>query len=104
MNLVRRPARVTSRIRESAARVTSVILPFDRARLRERNALDDAEDQAAAAQRSPGERVEISLDLSQLVRDLAHATGADRAVARNADLAEKARLYAAPLRILAARR
>ena len=81
-----------------------MILPFDRARLRERNALDDAEDQAAAAQRSPGERVELSLDLSQLVRELAHATGADRAAATHADLAEKARLYAAPLRILAARR
>jgi hypothetical protein len=79
-----------------------VILPlFDRAHLRERNALDDGEDQAAAAQRSPGERVEISLDLSQLVRDRAHATGADQAVATHADLAEKARLYAAPLRIRA---
>jgi hypothetical protein len=53
----------------------------------------------------PGERVEFSLDLdlSQRVRDLAHATGADQAAATHADLAEKARLYAAPLRILAAR-
>ena len=49
----------------------AVILPFNRARLRERNALDDAEDQAAAAQRSRGERVELSLDLSQLVRAIA---------------------------------
>lgn len=81
-----------------------MILPFNRARLRERNALDDAQDQAAAAERSPGERVEASLDLSQLVRDLAHATGADQAAAARSDLAEKARLYAAPLRILAARR
>jgi hypothetical protein len=81
-----------------------VILPFNRARLRERNVLDDAQDQAAAAERSPGERVEASLGLSQLVRDLAHATGADQAATADSDLAEKARLYAAPLRILAARR
>lgn len=81
-----------------------MILPFNRARLRERNALDDAEEQAAAAQRTPGERVEMSLDLSQLVRELAHATGADQATSTRSDLAEKARLYAEPLRILAARR
>jgi hypothetical protein len=50
------------------------------------------------------ERVELSLDLSQLVRELAHATGADQAAASHSDLAEKARLYAEPLRILAAGR
>ena len=82
----------------------AVILPFNRARLQERNALDEAEEQAAAARRTPGERVEMSLDLSQLVRELAHATGADQAAEMRSDLAEKAHLYAAPLRILAARR
>ena len=81
-----------------------MILPFNRARLQERNALDEAEEQAAAAQRTPGERVEMSLDLSQLVRELARATGADQATSTRSDLAEKARLYAEPLRILAARR
>jgi hypothetical protein len=81
-----------------------VILPFNRARLRERNALDDAQDQAAAAERSPGARVEASLDLGQLVRELAHATGADQSAIARSDLAERARLYATPPRILDARR
>ena len=81
-----------------------MILPFDRKRLQERNALDDAEDRADAARRSPPERVELSLELSQLVRELALATGANLPIDERADLAEKARLYATPLRILAARR
>jgi hypothetical protein len=81
-----------------------MILPFDRARLRERNALDDAEDREDAARRSPAERVEISLELSQIVRELAHAAGTDQSGDDHADLAEKASLYAAPLRILGARR
>lgn len=46
----------------------------------------------------------MSLDLRQLVRELAHAAGADQAAETRSDLAEKARLYAEPLRILAARR
>lgn len=81
-----------------------MILPFDRARLRERNALDEAEDRADAARRSPAERVAISLELSQLVRDLSRAAGTEQAADRYDDLAEKARLFATPLRILAARR
>lgn len=81
-----------------------MILPFDRERLRERNALDEAEDRADAARRSPAERVELSLSLSQLVRDLSRAAGTASAADEHDDLAEKARLYAAPLRILAARR
>jgi hypothetical protein len=81
-----------------------VILPFDRERLRERNALDDAQDRAEARRRSPAERVESTLELSQLVRDLSHATGSDERVDREAELGEKARLYTAPLRILAAAR
>jgi hypothetical protein len=81
-----------------------VILPFDRKRLQERNALDEAEDQADAARRTPPERVELSLELSQLVRDLALAAGANQPTNEHADLVEKARLYATPLRILAARR
>lgn len=81
-----------------------MILPFDRARLRERNALDDAQDRAEARRRSPAERVESTLELSQLVRDLSHATGSDELVDEEEALREKARLYAAPLRMLAARR
>jgi hypothetical protein len=81
-----------------------VILPFDRGRLRERNALDDAQDRAEARRRSPAERVASTLELSQLVRDLSQATGSDELVDEAVALGEKARLYAAPLRILAARR
>jgi hypothetical protein len=81
-----------------------VILPFDRERLRERNALDDAQDRADARRRSPAARVESTLELSQLVRELSHATGSDELVDEDTELVEKARLYAAPLRILAARR
>lgn len=81
-----------------------MLLPFDRARLRKRNALDDAEERSDAAQRSPAERVAISLELSELVRDLSRAAGTDRAAEEHDSLAEKARLYAAPLRILASRR
>lgn len=81
-----------------------MILPFNRARLRERNALDEAEDREDAARRSPAERVAISLELSQLVCDLSHAAGTDRSDDDHADLAEKASLYAAPLRILTGRR
>ncbi len=78
-----------------------MILPFDRARLRERNA---AEDRADAARRSPAERVALSLSLSQLVRDLSRAAGTAETADAHDDLAEKARLYAAPLRLRAARR
>jgi hypothetical protein len=81
-----------------------MILPFDRARLQERNALDDAEDRADAARRSPGERVALSLSLSQLVRDLSRAAGTAQPAGAHGDLEEKAHLYADPLRILAARR
>lgn len=81
-----------------------MILPFDRERLRERNALDDAQARAEARRQSPAERVESTLELSQLVGILSHATGSDALVDEEAEFGEKARLYAAPLRILAARR
>jgi hypothetical protein len=96
--------RCVSRKTEGSCYNPAVILPFDRKRLRERNALDEAEDRADAARRSPPERVEFSLELSELVRDLSLATGASEPADERADLAEKARLYATPLRILAERR
>ena len=95
--------RCVSQKTEESCYDPAVILPFDRKRLRERNRLDEAEDRADAAQRSPPERVELSLELSQLVRDLSLATGAEEPADERADLAAKARLYAAPLRVLARR-
>ncbi len=78
-----------------------VIPPFDRSRLRERNLLDEADARADAAALDPARRLEQALELSAFV--LAHATGADGSVPE-ADLADKARLYASPLRLLATRR
>lgn len=77
--------------------------PFDRGRLRERNVRDQAEERATAARLSPSERLEQTLELSQLVRALSHATGSDVSIPET-DLVEKARLYAHPLRILATAR
>jgi hypothetical protein len=74
-----------------------MILPFDRSRLRERNALDLAQEIEEARTRSPAERLEQTLELSELTRALAQATGAEVPD----DLAEKARLYAEPLRVAA---
>ena len=81
-----------------------MLLPFKRDRLRERNAIDEAEDRADSALRSPAERVEITLQLSEAVRLFSHATGAPQHTHEDADLEGKARLYALPLRLLASRR
>jgi len=78
----------------------SMLLPFDRDRLRERNAIDLAQEIEEAQRRSTPERFEQTLELSELVRALAEATG----VEVPDDLAEKARLYAEPLRVATRRR
>jgi hypothetical protein len=73
-----------------------VLLPFDRNRLAKRNALDDAQRRSAAAHVSPREGILEVIELSEVVRKLALATGAGQHSVD--DLAEKARLYVAPLR------
>jgi hypothetical protein len=78
-----------------------MILPFDRARLAARNALDEAEERAAAARLGVSGRALAALALSDLVRELSRAAGTEGRVARQDELAEKARLYVLPLRILA---
>jgi hypothetical protein len=75
------------------------MIPFHRDKLRERNALDEAEEIAEAALKTPSERLARTLELSDLVSALSRATGA-RALAPPSDLAEKSRLYARPLRAL----
>jgi hypothetical protein len=77
-----------------------MILPFNRDRLRERNASDLVDEIKEARRRSPAERVEQTLELSDLVRALAQAAGSEVPD----DLAEKARLYAEPLRVATRRR
>jgi hypothetical protein len=73
-----------------------VLLPFDRNQLAKRNALDDAQGRSAAAHVSPGQGMLEVIELSEVVRELALATGAGQHSVD--DLAEKARLYVAPLR------
>jgi hypothetical protein len=80
-----------------------MIPPFDRKRLQERNAIDDAEQCAEASRRSPAEGVAQGIELSDFVRLLAHATGANEATDRWSELEEKARLYTRPLWVLAGR-
>jgi hypothetical protein len=79
------------------------MLPFDRTRLRERNQRDQEADRADAAAHTPAERLEQAVELSELILALSRAAGSDTTVPAT-DLAEKARLYAYPLRILASAR
>ncbi|HEY6557476.1 MAG TPA: hypothetical protein VI072_09385 [Polyangiaceae bacterium] len=76
-------------------------VPFDRARLAQRNALDLATHHAQIAQNSGRSALLETLELSDTVHELAQATGTVRD--SHADLDEKARLYVLPLQ-LAARR
>ncbi|MBI4701875.1 MAG: hypothetical protein HY744_12105 [Deltaproteobacteria bacterium] len=74
--------------------------PVRREVLREREAQDDADDAAVSARETPGERLALTIELSELTRALAEAVGAPWVTAPADDLGEKARLYAAPLRLL----
>jgi hypothetical protein len=73
-----------------------VTLPFDRDRLRERNSADESAQRAADAARSGEQSFLDTLELSEVVRQLAAATVGDDP--RPDDLEAKARLYVAPLR------
>jgi hypothetical protein len=73
------------------------LLPFDKARLTERNALD-AEDERARAHGDAAAAFTEALDLSETVRELARATGSlDHA----GSLKEKAHFFVRPLLALA---
>ena len=73
---------------------TSMLLPFDRERLKQRNARDAEQEVAAAAEKSPAQRFMETLEVSEVVRQLAAATGSDSAAS---DLEAKSRLYVRPL-------
>ena len=77
-------------------RLPIVLPPFDRDQLAKRNVLGEAQARGAAAHRSPRQGTLEVIELSEVVRQLALATGAGQHPAE--DLAEKARLYVTPLR------
>jgi hypothetical protein len=96
-----RPQRwqTTTLPRDSGVRLrygSGVLLPFDRARLRERNDADMVAERLAAADRSPEEGLRDAVELSEVVRSLALATSGGQGTVD--DLAAKARLYVLPLR------
>jgi len=71
-----------------------VKLPFDRARMRERNRLDLIDEIEQAAKMTPAERFLQSLDLSELC--LALARGTPGAQPASDPLEEKARAWTLP--------
>jgi hypothetical protein len=73
-----------------------VLLPFDRDQLRKRNAADVDAERTAASTRSPEQGFLDTLELSEVVSQLAAATAGDQFLVN--DLEAKARLYALPLR------
>jgi hypothetical protein len=75
--------------------ISSMRLPFDRKRMRERNQLDRADAWTEARRRSPAERLQAELELCELMRDL--GAGPIRSSIHR-DLAQKSRLWIAPLR------
>jgi hypothetical protein len=76
-----------------------VQLPFDRARLRERSELDERDELVASREQTPEERLQLSLELADLTRELATAAGASWVTREPDDLPEKSRLYVLPLRL-----
>jgi hypothetical protein len=86
-------------VARAGARIEIVILPFDRRKLSARSERDDREARADARTRSTAERLAAGLGLSQFVLELGRAAGAGVGD-REAELAEKSRLYAVPLRVL----
>jgi hypothetical protein len=72
-----------------------VELPFDRERLKRRNAIDSDQDRAADCRRSPGESFMETLELCEVVGQLASAAASEESAS---DLEAKARLYVRPLR------
>ncbi len=78
------------------------MLPFDRRKLRARNERDERDARAEARAQTTAERFAAELDLSETVVELGRAAGLR--VDRDAELAEKSRLYALPLRLVHRRR
>ena len=69
-------------------------LPFDRERLKQRNALDAAQEVQASAGQTPSEKLLATIEVSEVVRELAVAAGTQ---AERTDLQLKSHLYVRPL-------
>jgi hypothetical protein len=77
-----------------------MIPPVRREALRERENLDEADEYRTAEGESVSERLAMAIELSDLTRSLAESVAAPWVVEPAKDLEERARLYAAPLRLL----
>ena len=78
-----------------------IVIPPLRRDALARRAQRDADDEARACEaEDPAERIELSLELSELARETAESVGADWIRFPPNDLSEKARLYARPLALL----
>lgn len=73
-----------------------VLLPFNRERLRERNDVENDAERQRISDSSPEQGFMETLELSEVVRELAQATSAESSEIY--DLAAKATLYVLPLR------
>ncbi len=73
-----------------------VLLPFNRERLRERNDIENDAERRRVSESSPEKGFMETLEMSEIVRELAQATSAESS--GTYDLAAKARLYVLPLR------
>ncbi len=77
-----------------------MIPPVRRDALAKRALRDEEDERTESDKETPTERLELALELSELAREAAESVGADWIVSPPADLPEKARLYALPLRLL----
>jgi hypothetical protein len=76
--------------------ISTVLLPFNRESLRERNVVESDAERQRVAGSSPEQGFMDTLELSEVVRELAQATSAESS--ETYDLAAKAKLYVRPLR------
>jgi hypothetical protein len=77
-----------------------MIPPIRREALALRASIDAQEEHATSAAETPGERVELALELSELARQAAESLRASWTTTPPDDLDVKARLYARPLTAL----
>jgi hypothetical protein len=80
--------------------VSAVILPLRRDALKERDLLDEADEDAAFTRSTPSQRLELSVEISDVTRSLAESVGSDWVSEASMGLENKACLYVAPLRAL----